>query len=1359
MQQPTSPLRTYVPDTPLVSTTPTMAIGKISPFNASTDDFDSWVSVLTSFFTANGITQTSSEEKIKVVAIFLSSVGISSFTVLKDLCAPAQPSDKTFDELVSLLKAHYKPAPQALAERFKFHLRKQQTGESVNAFLADLRHKAITCEFEKLDTSLRDQLIFGLQSEAAQKRLFLEDHTKLTLAQAVAIAVSQEQADSSTHLVRGGTHSNPTGTQDNFKLSKYKARKQSKPSNGQSQKCSNCGGGHSWKECSHKDAECFSCGKKGHFSKFCRSSGQKKSKFPPRKPVHSVNRISGDGCITLEVEINGKPHQMELDTASGSSFISTAFWRSLGSPHLQKSNITFKTYTGESFGSKGELTCSVTHNEQTHNCTLQVSSGISLFGRDLLNLFQMDWQQIKRQCGNGGRPVNQVKHQDLKTLLQEFKDVFDGPVGKISNFKARIHVKDDAVPKFFKARPVPFALKAKVDQELEHMERNGILTKLEHSEWASPLVVVPKPSGKVRITGDFKCTLNNQLCVKQYPLTRVDDLLEKIGGGQLFTKLDATDAYHQVEIEESCKKFLVINTHRGLYQYNVLPQGVASSPAIFQELVDRMLKDIPMTGSFIDDVICSGKSDVDHLKHLRLILQRMRDFNYRLTRSKCIFMMPQVQFLGHLVCSDGLRTDPSKVEAIQDMPTPKNADDVKSFLGLVNFYSKFLPNLSDVADPLYHLTRKDVVWKWTPDCYQAFRRIKKLVSSSAVLAHYQQSLPVGIACDASSVGLGVVLFHVCPDGTERPVAYASKTLSSSERNYSQIEKEGLSIIFGVKKFLPFLFGTPFRLITDHAPLLAIFGEKKDLPALVATRLHRWALFLSGFQYQISYRNTLKHGNADCLSRLPIPDSSTVDPVSEIEVHAITQDHPISSSLVKLRTSRDPVLSQVMRFTQQGWPSQVAENLRPYHQHHTELWINNGIIMWGVRVVIPTSLTQEILQQLHATHPGVVRMKSIARSYVWWPGIDAEIEKTVRICPHCVQNRDNPATAPLHPWSYPEQPWQRLHMDLAGPFLNNMWLIIVDAHSKWPEVFKLGNDSTSGKVIRYVRECISRFGLPDTIVTDNGPQFVSSEFKDFCKSNGIRHSTSSAYHPRSNGEAERFVKTFKNAMRTPTRSVDAVLSEFLLTYRGTPHTTTGTPPAELLFKKRPKTLLDLLRPDVDRTVRTKQDKQTEQFNNAKDGRQFLPNRLVWVQTLSKNQPKWSQGIILQPVGPVSYKVRVGDRVIKRHIDHLLSAEVILPTPSIQPQDEKPTLPVQEAVTMPATPPPGSPEAFTSLPGSPILAAPGLIPPLAQPSAPPLADVGVEEDMELDRSIGRDRERRVIQPPNFYIPQFFGRKAKK
>lgn len=251
------------------------------------------------------------------------------------------------------------------------------------------------------------------------------------------------------------------------------------------------------------------------------------------------------------------------------------------------------------------------------------------------------------------------------------------------------------------------------------------------------------------------------------------------------------------------------------------------------------------------------------------------------------------------------------------------------------------------------------------------------------------------------------------------------------------------------------------------------------------------------------------------------------------------------------------------------------------------------------------------------------------------------------------------------------------MDLAGPFLSNMWLIVVDAFSKWPEVVPLGKDTSSRKVIQAVRDIMARFGIPETIVTDNGPQFVSEEFEKFCSGNGIRHTTSSAYHPRSNGEAERFVRTFKSGLSSHSGGdLNLSLCDFLLTYRITPHATTGVSPSEMMLKRKPRTLLDLLRPDADANVRKSQEKQVENDKKSRY-RQFAVGQAVWIRTFSKNNPSWSLGKVVQVRGPLSYQVDVDGKIYKRHVDHMYDAEVIKLKSQTTPVPDDEEIPISSA----------------------------------------------------------------------------------
>ena len=365
-----------------------------------------------------------------------------------------------------------------------------------------------------------------------------------------------------------------------------------------------------------------------------------------------------------------------------------------------------------------------------------------------------------------------------------------------------------------------------------------------------------------------------------------------------------------------------------------------------------------------------------------------------------------------------------------------------------------------------------------------------------------------------------------PDGTERPIGFVSRTLSDAEKKYSQLEKEALSCVVGVTRFRSYLCGYHFELQTDHKPLLSLFNEKKAIPQQATNRIQRWAWTLASYEYTISWRNTTQHANADALSRIPlleVPSKTTTPPELVLMVEEL-QDAPITASQIANWTRRDPLMARVLRYILQGWPSQSDEDLKPYWQRKLELSVQDGCILWGGRVVVPPQGRQSVLNELHSGHSGVSRTKSLARGLVWWPGLDNNIETIVKHCASCQQNQASPPAAPLQPWSWPTRPWSRLHIDFAGPMSGKMFLVVIDAHSKWIDVFPM-TTATATTTIQQLRTLFAQFGIPDTIVSDNGPQFSAVEFQQFCRLNGIRHSRVAPYHPSSNGLAERAVKIF------------------------------------------------------------------------------------------------------------------------------------------------------------------------------------------------------------------------------------------
>ena len=865
--------------------------------------------------------------------------------------------------------------------------------------------------------------------------------------------------------------------------------------------------------------------------------------------------------------------------------IATDISKSISKREMKPSATRLTTYSGQPITAVGEVDVAVSYKSQQASLPLIVvaGSGPSLLGRNWLSSIRLDWKSIGVIAG----------HSPLTTLLEKYSEVFKKSLGKLIGHEAKLYVDQDASPRFCRARPVPYALRDKVEAELERLNKEGIIQPVQFADWAAPIVPVVKADKQsLRICGDFKLTVNQASKLDRYPIPKIEDLFANLAGGKRFSKLDMSQAYQQIPLEENSKKFVVINTHRGLFQYNRLPFGVSSAPGVFQRVMESILSGIPNVVVYIDDILVTGPNEDTHLEALEEVLKRLAAAGLRLKRDKCIFMAQSVVYLGHKIDAEGLHPVPDKVRAVQEAPEPRNVSELKSYIGLLSYYSKILPNLSTVLAPLYQLLRKDQPWMWKQPQVRAFKESKDLLLSSQVLVHFDPNLEICLACDASDYGIGAVLSHRMSNGSEEPIGFVSRTLSEAEKKYSQIEKEALACVVGVQMFRSYLWGHHFILQTDHKPLLTLFNENKLIPQQAAGRIQRWAWILASYEYTITWRNTTEHANADAMSRLPLPEipANTTTPAELVLLIENLNSAPITANQIAVWTRRDRLLSRVFRYVQHGWPIQSDDALKPYWSRKLELSTEAGCLVWCGRVVVPPQGRESVVTELHAGHPGVSRMKALARGLVWWPGLDADIENAVKQCFGCQQNQPAPPSAPLQPWSWPTRPWSRLHIDYAGPLEGKMILIVVDAHSKWIEAIPMSTASAQ-TTIQQLRKLIAQFGIPDTLVSDNGSQFTATEFQEFCRLNGIRHTTVAPYHPSSNGLAERAVRIVKEGLRKlKDGTMTDRLSRILFQYRITPQTTTGMAPAELLIGRRLKSRLDILMPSFDERVRARQSQQ-------------------------------------------------------------------------------------------------------------------------------------------------------------------------
>ncbi|MEE4247203.1 MAG: reverse transcriptase domain-containing protein, partial [Kangiellaceae bacterium] len=718
------------------------------------EDIEEYLEMVQCYFDAN------STEDNKRVSTLLAYIGPATYKIIRGLTAPDKPVTKKFAALCKLLVDHFAPKPSVCMRCFRFNSRNRTKGESVSDFMADLRRLAQDCEYgNQLNDMLRDRLVCGIANVQIQKRLLTEKD--LTLTKAVKISQAAEMASRNAEELKPNVLSHPTGPQVNFKSAIKPKTKPMKSKLKQEATNYNTGSRRSWyrcgskehlaNKCNFKNVQCSYCKKVGHLQKVCLS---KKSINYTEEEVYDpllghIDTGGGTNAWHIVLTLNGESIKFLVDTgASVTVMPNSQFAARFPKRCLEKSELKISTYTGEKIKVVGNISVQVSKdaNLEAQPLLLHVveGNGPPLLGRDWIAALDIKFQILAMQM------------PDVNHVTSEFKLLFDvSEKGKMKGFKAVLKAKGDATPVFQKARPVPFALKDRVREELENLENQGIIQKVSHSDWASPIVPVVKSSGKIRICGDYK-QVNKAIYTDPYPLPLIDDILANLAGCKYFFKLDLSQAYHQLELDEESRKFTTINTTNGLYVYLRLPFGVSPAVGIFQRCMENILRGMSGVFAFLDDILITGRTLEEHEQNLRKVFSILEENGLRLQKEKCALLVDDLQYLGYRLTAEGLRPTQDKIRAIEEAPKPHSVAELRSVIGLLNYYARFIPNMADVMNPLYKLLKNDSKWIWTDAHDRALETVKNHIASEPILAHYDQKSEIVLTCDASPVGVGAV---------------------------------------------------------------------------------------------------------------------------------------------------------------------------------------------------------------------------------------------------------------------------------------------------------------------------------------------------------------------------------------------------------------------------------------------------------------------------------------------------------------------------------------------------------------------------------------------------------------------------
>ena len=808
---------------------------------------------------------------------------------------------------------------------------------------------------------------------------------------------------------------------------------------------------------------------------------------------------------------------------------------------------------------------------------------------------------------------NTTWEKSIQEITTKHSKIFEG-IGRIRDIKnnkevyVQFNMKENAAPVAQRPRPVPYYLQKPLKLWLDQCVQDDIfecVPKDEPVTWCSPVVVQPKPKyvhtpyeelkpNMIRACIDLRVPnkFMERNRITQGPI--VEDFIYKFHECTVFSKLDLRSGYHQLMLHADSRAVVTFSTPWGNYRPKRLIFGAKASQDLFDDMMVKIFGDIPMCLNQRDDILIGGRNIEEHNETLRAVFQRAEDYGVTFNLDKCQFGVEELEFYGYRFTKHGLKPTLDKVKAIKECERPETKEAVKSFLGMTGYLSKFIPRYASLTAPLRRLTQEQVRFSWGNEEQRAFDKLKDSISGDNTMIYFQPNKPIVVRTEASyHDGLSAGLFQNIGNGLQ-PVHFISRTMTETEKRYSQTEKDALAIRWAKNRLRMYLLGAPkFKIITGHKPLISMFNK---VTAKLPPRIERWVMDMQDVDFELCYEpGKDERDPLDYLSRHPLPVTGT-DGTEKVIKSVINSEHAIVLDRIREETRNDKQLRKIYkRILREDWEKHRKDtDISQFYNIKQELYVVDGLIFRLNQIVIPKKLRCTVIKAAHSLgHLGMTKTKQMLRQKYWFPEMNKQVELVVGQCYECQVTTLHHDREPLKMTKIPEKPWQTVSVDFGGPYPDGHYnLVIIDKRTRYPEV-EVTYSTAAKPTKEKLKRVFATYGTPEQLETDNGPPFNSKEFSDFAAEEGFRHHQITPLHPQANGEAENFMKLLNKTeqrARIENKPAQVAIQELLTGYRSTPHPATGLTPYDGMMDRKVRIKLDYRQRDDNN-----KDSQTKEVN--------------------------------------------------------------------------------------------------------------------------------------------------------------------